>query len=102
MVLDGLMNGAAFLAQVAQALVPNLRPGDVVVIDNLPASKAAGRSMIEAAGARLCYLPRYSPDFTRLSTPCLVERTAEESRRPNARTYGMPSATPCRGSLAKG
>jgi len=44
--------------------VPELRPGDIVIMDNLPAHKVAGvRDTIEAAGARLLYLPPYSPDF---------------------------------------
>ena len=64
MLLDGPMDGAAFLAYVTQVLVPELTPGDIVVMDNLPAHKVAGvRHAIEAAGATLLYLPPYSPDF---------------------------------------
>ena len=64
MVLDGAMNGTAFLAYVEQVLVPTLSPGDIVVMDNLPAHRSAGvRSAIEAAGASLRHLPPYSPDF---------------------------------------
>ncbi len=64
MVLDGPMNGAAFLAYVRQVLVPELKPGDIVVMDNLPAHKVGGvRDAIEAAGASLHYLPAYSPDL---------------------------------------
>ena len=64
MVLDGPMNGEAFLAYVEQALVPELRPRDIVIMDNLPAHKVHGvRQAIEAAGANLRYLPPYSPDF---------------------------------------
>jgi transposase len=64
MVLDGPMNGPAFLAYVEQLLVKELKPGDIVIMDNLPAHKIAGvRQAIEAAGARLYYLPPYSPDF---------------------------------------
>ena len=64
MTLDGAMNKAAFLAYVEQVLVPILRPGDVVVMDNLPAHKPlAVRKAIEAAGAELRLLPPYSPDF---------------------------------------
>ena len=64
MVLDGAMNGPAFLAYVEQVLVPTLSPGDIVVMDNLPAHKSACvRTAIEAAGASLRYLPPYSPDF---------------------------------------
>jgi transposase len=64
MVLDGPMNGEAFLAYVEQALAPELRQGDIVIMDNLPAHKVHGvRQAIEAAGASLRYLPPYSPDF---------------------------------------
>ena len=64
MVLDGPMNGPAFLAYVEQILVPTLEPGDVVVMDNLPAHKPiAVREAIERAGAELRFLPPYSPDF---------------------------------------
>jgi len=64
MVLDGAMHGAAFLAYVEQVLVPTLRPGDIVVMDNLPAHKpAAVRQAIETAGAELRFLPPYSPDY---------------------------------------
>lgn len=64
MVLDGPMNGPAFLAYVEQVLAPTLTPGDVVVMDNLPAHKVSGvRAAIERTGARLRLLPPYSPDF---------------------------------------
>ena len=64
MLLDGAMHGAAFLAYVEQVLVPTLSPGDIVIMDNLPAHKLAGvRRAIEAAGAELRFLPPYSPDF---------------------------------------
>jgi transposase len=64
LVLDGAMNGVAFRAYVEQVLVPTLTPGDIVVMDNLPAHKAEGvRLAIERAGADLHYLPPYSPDF---------------------------------------
>lgn len=64
MVLDGPVNGVAFQAYVDQVLVPELRPGDIVVMDNLGSHKGAGvRAAIEAAGASLLYLPPYSPDF---------------------------------------
>jgi transposase len=64
MLLDGPMDGDAFLAYVAHVLVPELTPGDIVVIDNLPSHKVAGvRDAIKAAGASLLYLPPYSPDF---------------------------------------
>jgi transposase len=64
MVLDGPINGESFQAYVDQVLVPELRPGDIVIMDNLGSHKRAGiRQAIEAAGARLLYLPPYSPDF---------------------------------------
>ena len=64
MVLDGAMHGAAFLAYVEQVLVPTLKPGDIVIMDNLPAHKPASvRRVIEAADAELRFLPPYSPDF---------------------------------------
>ena len=64
MVLDGAMHGRAFLAYVEQVLVPTLTPGDIVVMDNLPAHKpATGRQAIEQTGAELRFLPAYSPDF---------------------------------------
>ena len=71
MVLDGPMTRAWFLAYVRQVLCPTLRPGDVVILDNLPAHKgAAVRNAVEAAGATLRFLPPYSPDF---NPPELVE-----------------------------
>jgi hypothetical protein len=66
MVVDGPINSAIFLAYVSQVLVPMLTAGDIVVMDNLSSHKAAGvRQAIEAAGARLVYLPPYSPDYNR-------------------------------------
>jgi len=64
LVLDGAMDGEAFLAYVQQFLAPALRPRDIVVIDNLSSHKVAGvREAIEAVGASLLYLPPYSPDL---------------------------------------
>ena len=64
MVLDGPINGVSFQAYVDQVFVPELRPGDIVIMDNLGSHKGAGvRDAIEAAGAGLLYLPPYSPDF---------------------------------------
>ena len=63
-VFDGAINGELFLAYVEQVLVPTLRPGDIVIMDNLGSHKSAGvRAAIEAAGAQLVYLPAYSPDL---------------------------------------
>ncbi len=63
---DGATNGQRFRDYVANRLVPVLRPGDVVILDNLQAHKVSGiRERVEAAGARLLYLPPYSPEFNR-------------------------------------
>lgn len=64
LVLDGAINGAAFLAYIEQILCPVLRPGDIVVCDNLASHKVSGvREAIQACGASLLYLPPYSPDL---------------------------------------
>lgn len=64
MVVDGPINGEFFLAYVRRVLVPVLRPGDLVIMDNLGSHKgAAVRAAIEAAGAELRFLPAYSPDL---------------------------------------
>ena len=84
-VIDGPMNGNAFLAYVEQILVPSLKPGDIVVLDNLSAHKVPGvRDAIEAAGARLHYLPPYSPDFNPIEQlfaklKALLRKAAERS-----------------------
>jgi len=63
-VIDRPMNSAIFLAYVTQSLVPTLKPGDIVILDNLKPHKAKGvREAIEAAGATVRYLPPYSPDL---------------------------------------
>jgi transposase len=63
-VIDGAINGETFCAWVEQFLVPTLATGDIVVMDNLGSHKVAGvRKAIEGAGARLLYLPPYSPDL---------------------------------------
>lgn len=63
-VVDGAVNGDIFESFVEQVLVPELRPGDVVVMDNLSSHKRARtRRLIERAGAELVFLPPYSPDY---------------------------------------
>lgn len=82
-VFDGPINGASFRAYVEQVLVPTLKAGDIVIMDNLGSHKSAAiRQAIRAAGARLFYLPPYSPDlnpieqvFAKLKT---LLRKAEE------------------------
>jgi transposase len=62
--LDGPMNGPTFLAYVQQILAPTLKPGDIVIMDNVGVHKVAGvREAIETRGAMLLYLPPYSPDL---------------------------------------
>ncbi len=64
LVLDGAVNRLAFEAFVAEVLAPALRPGDLVVMDNLSSHKGSRvAQLIQAAGAELVYLPPYSPDF---------------------------------------
>jgi len=64
MVLDGPMDGAAFLAYTEKFLIPALSPGEIVVADNLSSHKVEGaRELIEAAGAQFWPLPPYSPDL---------------------------------------
>jgi len=84
-VIDGPINGESFLAYVEQVLVPALRPGDIVIIDNLGSHKGkAVRRAIRAAGAKLFFLPPYSPDlnpieqaFAKLKT--LLRKAAERT-----------------------
>ena len=64
LVVDGAINGDIFLAYVRQHLVPTLKRNDLVIMDNLSSHKIVGvQAAIEAAGAKLMYLPPYSPDF---------------------------------------
>ena len=92
MVLDGPMNGEAFLAYVEQALVPELRPGDIVIMDNLPAHKVHGvRQAIEAAGASLRYLPHYNPIEMAFAKLKALLRAAAAVQ---SQTSGKPSPTP--------
>jgi transposase len=62
--IDGAMNGELFVAYIRQQLVPTLQLGDTVILDNLPSHKRiAAREAIEAVGAKLVFLPPYSPDL---------------------------------------
>jgi transposase len=64
LVIDGAVNGELFLAYVRQQLIPTLRTGDIVIMDNLASHKKAGvRAAIESVGATVLYLPPYSPDL---------------------------------------
>jgi transposase len=76
------MDGIAFLAYVGQVLVPELKPGGVVIMDNLPAHKVKGvREVIEGVGAHLIYLPPYSPDLNPIDA---VNRTTYPTPKPRA------------------
>ena len=63
-VFDGPINGESFRLYVEQILVPSLKPGDIVIMDNLGSHKGSAiRAIIKSAGARLLFLPPYSPDL---------------------------------------
>lgn len=85
-VIDGPMNGELFLAYVEQFLAPTLSPGDIVVMDNLPAHKVKGiAEAIAARGAELRYLPPYSPDFNPIENAfaklkAFLRKAAERTR----------------------
>jgi len=84
-VVDGPINGASFLAYVQQVLVPTLTPGDIVIMDNLGSHKRqATRRAIRAAGAKLFFLPPYSPDLNPIEQvfaklKALLRKAAERS-----------------------
>jgi transposase len=70
MTVDGAVDAEVFRAYVRHVLVPTLRPGDIVVMDNLSVHKVHGiNAMVTAAGAQLIYLPPYSPDWSPIE-PC--------------------------------
>ena len=111
-VLDGPINKDAFETYVAKVLVPELRPGDIVIMGNLSSHKGPRvREMIEAANAGLLYLPPYSPDFNPIENAFsklkahlrkAAERTVSgpqsaasstPSRRPSAETTSRPPDT---------
>lgn len=85
MTLDGAADGAAFIAYVRAFLAPTLRPGQVVVLDNLAVHKGATvRALIEARGCTLLFLPAYSPDFSPIEQA--FGKLKETLRRAGART----------------
>ena len=103
----GPMDGEMFLAWVRQGLAPVLRPQEVVILDNLATHKVAGvRPAIEAAGARLIYLPPYSPDFNPIENlwsqikailRALAPRTAGQLLAAAATAFDAISPADCRG-----
>jgi len=104
-VVDGPINGASFLAYVEQMLVPTLSPGDIIIMDNLGSHKGrAVRKAIRAAGAKLFFLPPYSPDlnpieqvFAKLKTLLRKadERTVETTWRRIGATLERFTAEEC-------
>ena len=109
-VLDGPINGDWFLAYVEQVLAPTLKPGDVVVMDNLGSHKGkAVRRAIRKAGAHLLFLPPYSPDlnpieqvFAKLKTLLrkAAERTVEATWRRIGKLLDNFSSDECANYLA--
>ena len=97
MAIPGAVDGAAFAAYAERVLAPSLRPGQVVVLDNLSAHKSDGaRTAVEAAGARLLFLPAYSPDFNpiELAFAKVKERLrAAAERTPEGRRHRCRSTT---------
>jgi hypothetical protein len=90
-VLPGAVDRLAFDAYVAQVLVPALRPGQTVVLDNLSVHKGArARALVEAAGCRLLFLPPYSPDLNPIELA--FAKLKRELRRAEARTFDAPVA----------
>ena len=91
MVLDGPINGDWFEAYVTQVLIPELRPGDVVIMDNLSSHKRTSvRDRIEQAGASLRFLPPYSPDFNPIEKA--FSKLKAMLRRIGERTVSGPAA----------
>jgi transposase len=107
MLINGAMNGEIFLAYLEQCLAPTLKRGDIVVIDNLPAHKVVGvEEAIATVGARLRYLPQYSPDLNPIEMvfhplKALLRKFAERTIQGVSRRIGsfIPSLHPaeCRG-----
>jgi transposase len=84
---DGATNSASFQAYVAECLVPALRPGDIVVMDNLSCHKTAEVArLITAAGAEVRYLPAYSPDLNPIER--LFSKLKAALRKAKARAVG--------------
>ena len=89
MTIESATDGDVFLAFVEQVLCPRLQPGNVVVMDNLPAHKVDGvRQLIEQRGARLHYLPAYSPDFNPIEM--CWSKFKQLLRRARARSLATP------------
>ena len=86
LVLSGAVNGTVFYGYIEQCVVPTLKPGDILFMDNLSAHKVAGLAeLIQACGAHLVYLPPYSPDFNPIELAWSKVKTI--LRRLKARTF---------------
>ena len=85
MVVDGALNGELFAKYVRQELAPSLRSGDILAMDNLPTHKVkAAVEAVRAVGARVLYLPPYSPDFNPIEQ--VFSKVKNELRRRELRT----------------
>jgi transposase len=83
---DGPINGEVFLAWVRQVLVPTLKPGEIVIMDNLGSHRGkAVRGAIRAAGAKLLFLPKYSPDLNPIEQ--VFSKLKHLLRKAQARSY---------------
>ena len=90
-VVDGAMNGEVFRAYVQQHLAPQLRPGDLVVMDNLASHKVAGVvEAVRAVGAKVVYLPPYSPDLNPIEQ--VFAKAKSEIRKRKSRTIAQTEA----------
>ena len=90
---EGAMDGEMFLAWICQGLAPTLQAGDWVIMDNLATHKVAGvREAIEAVGARLRYLPPYSPDFNPIENMWSKIKQALRSLSPRTQTELLAAA----------
>jgi transposase len=102
MTIEGPTDTAVFQAYVSQVLVPTLTHGDIVVMDNLSAHKVSGiREAIEGAGARLVYLPPYSPDYSpiercwsKLKTFLRAAKARTRERLEQALSRALDTVTP--------
>jgi transposase len=116
-VIDGPINGKSFLAYVEQVLLPTLKPGDIVIIDNLGSHKGkAVRRAIRAAGAKLFFLPPYSPDLNPIEQvfaklKALLRKAAERTVEATWKRIGallkcfthknVPTTSPMQGTLQR-
>ena len=100
LVVDGALTGDLFAAYVGQHLAPQLRPGDLLIMDNLPTHKVkAAAAAVQAVGARVVFLPPYSPDYNPIEQ--VFSKIKNELRRRNSApsaNWRMPSGSRSTGS----